>query len=312
MLSPADTITIMTQAPAPPARTSAAAFLRLLRPHHWSKNALVFAPYLFRHDFSDRQTLWRVALAFVCFCMAASAGYVFNDLKDLQSDRTHPTKRNRPLASGAISPTVAWIVGPVLMIAAFGIATVCLPGAFVLCLGLYVAGTLAYSIYLKTRLLVDVMVLVGLYVIRLQAGGAAADIELTHWLMATSMFLFLSLAFVKRYAELSGAANDDQAHVQARNYRQQDLETLASIGPASGYMAVVVLSLYIGSNHATELYHRPMLLWLICPIVLYWITRLWFFARRGVLIEDPIAFALKDRISWLAVGLIVVLGVLAA
>lgn len=290
---------------------SPAAFLRLLRPHHWSKNVLVFAPYLFRHDFSKPELLWGVCMAFVCFCMAASAGYVFNDLKDVQSDRTHPTKRNRPLASGAVSLHAAWLIAPVLMVGAFAIGLLFLPMQFVLCLGFYVAGTIAYSAYLKTRLLVDVMVLVALYIIRMMAGGAATGIELTPWLLGTSMFLFLSLAFAKRFAELSGAASDDVAHVKARNYRQEDLETLAAVGPASGYMAVVVLSLYIGSEQAARLYHRPMLLWLVCPVILYWITRLWFFARRGVLNEDPIAFALKDRISWVAMALICVLGVLA-
>jgi 4-hydroxybenzoate polyprenyltransferase len=201
-----------------------------------------------------------------------------------------------------VSVATIAVLAAALAVAAFALSFALLPKVFLLALGVYLAGTLLYSTWLKARLLVDVFLLAGLYTLRVLAGGAAASLPVTPWLLAFSSFLFLSLAFVKRYAELIEAGRDDAEFVKARNYRQEDMAILESVGPTSGYLAVLVLAIYISTDLARQLYHHPQWLWLLCPVVLYWITRIWFLARRRALSEDPILFALTDRISWIAGG----------
>jgi 4-hydroxybenzoate polyprenyltransferase len=285
--------------------------VRLLRPHQWVKNLLVFVPLLLSHRPDDRARIDEAVWAFVLFCLAASAGYVLNDRRDLQSDRDHPAKRRRPLASGAVPAGLAWPLAGALLGVAFALSMLLLPWPFTLALAGYVLATLLYTAWLKTRLLVDVLLLAGLYTLRLLAGGAATGVDLTPWLLAFSMFLFLSLAFAKRHVELASAA-EDAGHLKARGYRRDDIPLIESAGTTSGYMAVLVLAIYINSDLARQLYRHPLLLWLVCPILLYWITRIWFFARRRALHADPIVFALRDPISWIAGALTLAVAAAAA
>jgi 4-hydroxybenzoate polyprenyltransferase len=284
----------------------------MLRPHQWAKNVLIFVPLLLSHRPGDIEKTPDLLLAFVLFCLCASAGYIVNDLRDLEADRHHPLKRHRPLASGSVPTGLALTMAGALLLIAFLGSAWLLPWAFTATLAAYVLFALLYSLWIKTRLLVDVFVLAGLYTLRLLAGGAAAEIELTAWLLAFSMFLFLSLALAKRYAELDRAPSDQAEHLKARNYRRDDMAVMLAAGLASGYLAVLVMAIYISSDLAQELYRRPELLWLVCPVMLYWITRVWFLPRRGALQEDPILFALKDRVSWIAGIVAVTLVVLAA
>lgn len=275
--------------------------LRACRPHQWVKNLLLFVPVLAGHQFGERgEKVAAAAIGFAAFCVCASAGYLVNDLRDAAYDRQHPAKRLRPIAAGQVSIGITTTLAAALAFAAFALSYFLLPKAFLLALGTYLVGTLLYSAWLKTRMLVDVFLLAGLYTLRVLAGGAAAALPVTPWLLAFSSFLFLSLAFVKRYAELIEAGRDDAEFVKARNYRQEDMAILESVGPTSGYLAVLVLAIYISTDLARQLYRHPQWLWLLCPVVLYWITRIWFLARRRALTEDPILFALTDRISWVA------------
>ncbi|MCL2645698.1 MAG: UbiA family prenyltransferase [Phycisphaerales bacterium] len=285
------------------------AYVRLMRPHQWAKNALIAVPLLMSHQVMDLSKVLAVLLAMLAFNMAASAAYVFNDLFDMQSDRRHPVKRRRPLAAGKVSIPSA----SVLMLLLLGICatiTCWLPLLFVALLICYIAVTLTYSLYFKRKLMVDVICLAGLYSLRILAGGAAAGVIVSPWLLAFSMFLFLSLAFVKRYTELA-AGRESATVIPGRGYWAGDIEMVRSIGPASGYLCVLVLCLYISSQDVLKLYHHHDLLWLECPILLYWISRIWFLAHRQQMPDDPVLFAVKDKIS-LAAGAIALLILLLA
>jgi len=235
-------------------------------------------------------------LAFLSFSLCASSGYLFNDILDLPADRQHPNKNRRPIASGELSVPRAATLIPILLLMSFGLASL-LSLQFLGVLALYLLFTLAYSWKLKAAAIIDVLVLAGLYTLRVIGGGEATSTPLSFWLLAFSMFLFLSLALVKRYAELSRlvAAGVDQ--LARRGYQAADLETLAQFGSASGFVAVLVLALYINSGNILSLYSRPEVIWLLCPLLLYLISRAWLLARRGELDDDPLVFLLKDRRS---------------
>ncbi len=273
------------------------AVLNALRPIQWMKNSLVAAAIVLAHALSDMARLRAVALGIAAFCLCASAVYVLNDLLDLESDRHHPRKRYRPFASGAISIPVGLGMFVALLVTSFSIAILTGRPPFVGMLALYFVMSASYSLYFKQKLLVDVILLSSLYTHRIIAGAIVASVPITPWLLAFSMFLFLSLAFAKRYAELTIAEGASQEGLKGRNYVVGDLQIIESVGPASGYMAALVLCLYLNSELVTKLYHRPFVLWLVCPLLLYWITRLWFFARRRALVDDPLVFALTDRVS---------------
>lgn len=277
--------------------TGARQILQALRPHQWLKNLLIFIPLILAHQLHHRTKIEAVTIAFLAFSFSASALYIINDLLDLESDRKHPTKRNRPFAAGKahIPAGLATAVG--MLIAAVGISLL-VPRPFLRDLLIYVGVTAAYSFWLKRKLLVDVIVLAGLYTLRIIAGAAAADVELTMWLLAFSMFFFLSLAFAKRYAELLDVQGAGDEAAAGRGYLVTDLRIIESVGPASGYLAVMVFCNYLESSKVVQLYHRPHFLWLVAPILLYWITRIWFVARRGGLDQDPILFAIRDRRSY--------------
>lgn len=290
-------------------RSQAVSLIGAMRPHQWTKNLLLLLPLVLSHQVGDPHRLAAAMIAFVAMCLCASAGYIFNDLLDLESDRRHPTKRLRPFASGKASVRGGIILAVVALVAGFAISSLLLPWRFTALLAFYFALTTAYSLWLKTRLLVDVMVLAGLYTLRIIAGAQAVDVPLTMWLLAFSMFVFLSLAFVKRYSELIEAEHSGEEEARGRDYRVSDLRIIEAVGPASGYLAVVVFCNYLNSDMVRSLYRHPQVLWLVAPLLLYWLTRVWFLARRRVLHEDAILFALHDRVSILTavVAIIVVL-----
>ncbi len=284
------------------------ALIKELRPHQWAKNALVVLPVLLAPGLPKLELMLRGIIAACTFSLCASAGYVFNDLLDLQADRAHATKKTRPFASGALPVKLGPPLFIALMAASFGISLTMLPVGFTWMLVLYFVGTLSYSFYFKRRLLLDVLVLAGLYTHRILAGGIATGVPISAWLLGFSMFLFLSLAFAKRYTELLALTEDK---IRNRNYFKADLQMVASMGPASGYLAALVFSLYVeGGGSVQAAYREPVLLWLAMPILLYWVSRIWILTGRGEMQDDPVRFALKDPASLgcaLAIGLVAVI-----
>jgi 4-hydroxybenzoate polyprenyltransferase/phosphoserine phosphatase len=285
-------------------------YLSALRPEHWLKNLLVFVPVFASHLFLSPLLLGKTLAAFAAFCCCASAGYLLNDLLDLQADRRHPQKRLRPFASGRLPLTYALVMAPCLVVLGCALAGLLSP----LVLGtllFYFALTLAYSLRLKRVALLDILVLASLYTLRIVAGTAAIALWPSVWLLGFSMFLFTSLAFVKRYAELVIMREVQGDHATARGYELSDAELLASKGTASGYAAVLVLALYIASGAVKALYSRHQLIWFVCPLLLYWLGFLWLIAHRGKMYHDPLVFALRDRTSRILLMLMVVTVLLA-
>jgi 4-hydroxybenzoate polyprenyltransferase len=248
------------------------------------------------------------------FSFAASAVYVLNDLLDLESDRQHPHKRSRPLAAGLVPIPAALVMVPLAIASSIVLAATLLPSLFTTILLLYIGTTTAYSFGLKRIPILDVLVLAGLYTLRVLAGAVATHVPVSPWFLAFSMFFFLSLAFVKRYAELRLASGDGkgQEYLHARGYLVGDLDLLRSVGATSGYLAIAVLALYINSPEVHVLYRQPAALWLIGPLLLYWVTRVWLLAHRGRLYSDPVVFALTDRPSYLLAGLVAVILIVAS
>lgn len=286
--------------PARPVR----AWAKQLRLHQWAKNALVFVPLLASHKLNDLDLFVTGILAFVLFSLCASSVYLLNDLLDLVDDRKHVSKRNRPLASGAIPIKAALIAFPALLIGAFAASAWLMPWKFTLALAAYYSLTVAYSFVLKRIMTVDVIVLAMLYTVRIVAGTFAFDVILTFWMLAFSMFLFLSLAMVKRYTELGESRSRGQTELTAgRGYYPSDLEMISSLGAASGLLSVMVLALYIQDQNTQALYRYPEVIWLACPVLLYWIARTWMVAHRGWMHDDPVVFAIKDRNSLLAAAI---------
>jgi len=276
---------------------------RSLRMHQWLKNLLIFLPLLAGHLLGSPHLIANAVLAFVAFGLCASSVYLLNDLLDLEDDRHHPTKCRRPLASGALPLAWGLAAFPVLLVSAFSLAFVALPWRFSAVLLGYYALTLAYSTVLKRMVMVDVVVLALLYTARIVAGTTAVATHLTFWLLAFSMFIFLSLALVKRYAELLSMKKRGLTQSRGRGYVASDLELVSSLGSASGYLSVLVLAMYIQDPNTAHLYRHPQLIWLACPLLLYWISRTWILAHRGHMHDDPIIFAVRDRVSLVVIGL---------
>jgi 4-hydroxybenzoate polyprenyltransferase len=294
----------------PPVRGRAADWLRTLRVYQWAKNLLLVAPLAFAHGWTDMARWKQLLPALAAFCLCASSVYILNDLIDLESDRHHPRKRHRPFAAGTV-PLMAGVVGgPLLFLASLAIAAG-LPWPFVGAFLLYFAATFAYSLRLKQVAILDVLVLAGLYSLRVIAGGFAAQTTISDWLLAFSMFLFLSLAFVKRFSELQMAKFANREALKGRGYVTSDIELVSSMGVGCGYLSVLVLAFYINNPDVVRLYHRPAALWLACPVLLYWVSRIWLLAHRKILHDDPIVFTLTDKQSWL-IGVIIVLIAAAA
>lgn len=274
------------------------ALLRAMRIHQWVKNLLIFVPLLAAHRFDNLESSFLEMVAFLVFGLTASSVYVLNDLVDIENDRHHSTKKSRPFASGDLSLLFGWILWPCLAILGFGLAALFLPLQFVAALAVYLLLTLAYTFRLKQIAIVDVLVLAGLYTLRIIAGAAAISVPLSFWLLTFSMFIFLSLALVKRFSELLAAKLSGYAGlVRGRGYMPEDLEVVSSMGVASGYLSVLVLALYIQDSYTSVLYKHPQLIWLACPLMLFWISRVWLITHRGDMHSDPIVFAVRDKAS---------------
>jgi 4-hydroxybenzoate polyprenyltransferase/phosphoserine phosphatase len=285
---------------------------RVLRPEQSIKNLLVFLPLLLSHKAGQLDLLWHTIIGFFAFSLCASGGYVLNDLLDIQADRLHPRKKQRPFAGGTLSIPVGIVLVAVFIGSGLLLSALCLSGGFLLALICYTVITKLYSFYLKSLAVLDVIVLAGLYSTRLWAGSAAANVPISPWLMALSIFFFLSLAFLKRFTEIYTTESEGHHDLANRGYSRRDRELLASVGVASGYLAVLVMALYINNSpEVTLLYRRPMVLWFVCPLLLYWITRLWLRAHRRELLDDPILVAVQDPASWI-VGACVIAVALAA
>jgi 4-hydroxybenzoate polyprenyltransferase/phosphoserine phosphatase len=271
---------------------------KALRLHQWAKNLLVLIPLCAAHKLTQLPLLFDGMLAFLCFGACASSVYLLNDLLDLQDDRQHHTKRHRPLAAGTFPIFQAMVWMPALLVIAFGTALIWLPVRFALVLLVYYVLTLAYSLWLKRVVMLDVVTLALLYTVRVVAGAAAIAVPLTFWILAFCMFIFLSLAFVKRYTELYEAKERGRAGAApGRGYVVQDFELLASLGGSAGYLSVLVLALYINDGASMALYTHPKWMWAACPLLLFWLSRVWLLAHRGQMHDDPIVFALRDRVS---------------
>ena len=288
----------------PPRLTS---LLKAVRLHQWMKNFLVFVPYLAAHQVqSSLSGTIQTVLAFVVFGLTASSAYILNDLLDIEHDRHHSRKCRRPFAAGHLDLGLGWAMWPTLLVAAFVIALCLLPPIFTIVLACYFSLTIAYSLRLKQIVMLDVLGLAMLYTLRIIAGAVAVPVPLSFWLLAFSMFLFLSLAFIKRYGELYGALGAGiRDQIRGRGYYPEDMSIVSSLGTAAGYIAVLVLALYIQDKHTAELYATPEIIWSACPFLLYWISRAWLIAHRGEMHHDPIVFALKDRVSWIIGSLVI-------
>lgn len=283
-------------------------WLKALRPHQWTKNLLIFLPLFLSHQAADITKLVDVSLAFAAFCLAASAGYVLNDLLDLAADRIHQTKKYRPFAAGLIPIQYGLVLFGILLAGSLFIS-LWISLAFSIMVLIYLLLTISYSVYLKRKRVIDIFLLASFYTHRILAGGIVIMVPISSWLLGFSMFIFLSLAFLKRYIELTNLK--ERHKIKHRDYDVCDMEMITNMGANSGYLAVLVFALYINSDNITSLYASPAFLWFICPILLYWITRVWFLANRNKLLEDPVQFVLTDKISWLVILSVIVLIVLA-
>lgn len=280
--------------------------VKALRIHQWAKNLLLFVPLLASHRIAEVPLLWNGLLAFIAFGACASSVYLLNDLLDLPDDRQHPTKCNRPLAAGTLPILHALFLIPVLLFGAFVVALWLLPIQFAGVLAAYYILTLAYSLWLKRVVMLDVVTLAMLYTVRVVAGAAAMSLVATFWILAFCVFIFLSLAFVKRYTELCDAHQKGKTEkASGRGYYPADFELLASLGGASGYISVLVLAFYINDAVSAALYRSPEWMWASVPMLLFWLSRVWLLAHRGQMHDDPIVFALRDNVSrWIGVAFV--------
>ncbi|MFC3057465.1 UbiA family prenyltransferase [Paenirhodobacter populi] len=290
-------------------RGSLRAWMKLLRPHQWLKNILIFVTLLIAHQF-EWHAFGLALLAFISFCLVASSAYINNDLLDLAADRVHPRKRKRPLASGAVPIELGTVVWPLLLLAGVGFAL--LVGVkFFAVMAVYYVTTTAYSLRLKRFMVIDIFVLSLLYTLRILAGAVAIGVMPSIWLMAFSMFFFFSLAAVKRQAELVDAIKTNRSEVAGRGYLVEDMPIISMMGLASGYVSVLVMVLYTNSPEVRALYASPRILWGISGVLLCWITYMVMKTNRGEMHDDPVIFATRDTMSRIGGLLVVCLCVLA-
>ena len=271
--------------------------LKAIRVHQWAKNLLIFAALILSHNWFNLSALETVSYAFLSFSFAASAIYLINDLIDLEADRQHQTKRFRPLAAGTLSIQSAMMLIQVLLILSF-VAAKQTNTEFTTILIAYLILTTAYSLVLKPIALIDVLTLTSLYTIRIVAGAVAINVPLSYWLLAFSMFIFLSLALIKRFSELKNLLEQGETKSVSRGYHVEDLPVVSLFGITSGYISVLILVFYIDDLHTGTLYAQPNWLWFVAISVLYWISRMWLIAFRGKMNEDPVSFAIRDRCSY--------------
>jgi len=297
----------------PPQPVTLSHWRRVFRVHQWLKNLLLFVPLLATHQISNIQSLSTLILAFASFSLCASAVYMANDLLDLESDRKHPRKRHRPFAAAAVPIKAGVLLAPLFAIASLVLGLV-VGAAFTAWLVVYFLITCAYSLWLKRLALIDCLTLAALYTLRIIAGAAAVAIAVSFWLLAFSVFIFLSLAFVKRYAELqvhAGLGVGGNSHVHGRGYAVTDAPLVQTLGITAGYAAVLVLALYPHGETVVTLYTQPELIWFAVPLMIFWISWVWMKAHRGEMHDDPIVFAIKDKAS-LAVAVLTAVSFLLA
>jgi 4-hydroxybenzoate polyprenyltransferase len=283
-------------------------YLKAMRIHHWVKNLLVFVPLLLAHQYSSTLLIANAFQAFFFFGLCASSVYILNDLFDLRADRYHNRKKNRPFASGILSIQNGIIASILLLIMSITLSIWRLPLVFVYCLSFYYLLTLIYSIKLKCYRIIDVVTLSVLHTLRIIAGALALSIDLSFWLLIFSIFIFLSLAMAKRYAELYDLMiNNINGKVKGRGYFVSDEKIITTFGVASGYISVVVLALYVNNDDIAQYYSNLEAIWLACPLLFVWISRIWMFAKRGLMNEDPVIFAIRDKFSLCTLALLIVI-----
>ncbi|MDT3740591.1 MAG: UbiA family prenyltransferase [Candidatus Kapabacteria bacterium] len=280
--------------------------IKQIRVHQWIKNLLIFLPPLLAHKIiigDYISAIW----AFFAFSFIASGIYVINDLADIESDRNHSGKKNRPAASGQISILACIKLIPLLLIAGFVISLLTLDMEFTLILLAYMIITIMYSFKLKKIYLLDMITLSMLYSIRLISGGIASDTILSPWLFSFSLFIFLSMGAMKRYTELLVLSVDNKTKTRGRDYYVEDIPLITTIGISAGIVSTLIFTLYIDNPDVMVLYNTPFYLYFITPVVLYWILRMWFITHRGLMNDDPIVFALKDKVSYIVAVIIFVI-----
>jgi 4-hydroxybenzoate polyprenyltransferase len=295
--------------PAP--KLTIKAFLKAIRIHQYVKNILLFIPLLLAHTLLNIPLLTASAWGFISFCLLASGTYLLNDLLDLEADRLHKTKCRRPLASGVMPLPLGLILCPTLIVAALIIA-MCLSKTFLIVLLTYFMLTLTYSFYLKRKALLDVFALSLLYTLRILAGMALLQMGYSNWLIIFSLFFFTSLAFVKRYTELSDLSNSERKALYGRGYHVDNLQMIATFGVCAGFLSVLVFTFYLNSVRAVAMYTHPQFLYLICPTLLYWLSRIWLKASQNEMHEDPIVFAIKDKTSYCILIAIIIISIISA
>ena len=286
-------------------------WLKALRVHQWLKNLLLFVPLLAAHQFGNFQSLATLTLAFISFSLCASSVYIINDLLDLESDRRHPRKKNRPFASAKLPISLGLVVALALIGSSVALGAV-VGEEFLVILLLYLSLTVAYSMALKRLVLIDCLTLATLYTVRIIAGAVAVSVSLSFWLLAFSVFMFFSLALVKRYAELKVQILEAKSFAHGRGYVVSDAPLLQTLGVTSGYISALVLALYVQSEDIVSLYAQPLAIWLVLPILLFWVSWVWLKAERGEMHDDPIVFAAKDKASLVVAALTAVTFVYAA
>ena len=278
---------------------------KALRMHQWVKNLLLFIPLITAHKIFTFYLLNEVLFAFISFSLVASAGYIFNDIYDIQEDRVHPLKNKRPFASGELSIKQGILIILCLLLISFGISF-SLVNLFKYILITYLVLSMSYTVWIKKYVLLDVVILAIFYNIRIIAGGIAVNIPISSWLLNFSMFFFMSLAFIKRYGELIHLKNSNMI-LSNRGYLLKDASIIKIIGLSNGYISILVLIFYIYSDHVTKLYQQPILLWLVIPVIMYWLSRLWLLTHRGKITYDPIIFMLKDSVSYYSLIIVLII-----
>ena len=278
-------------------------WLRQLRAHQWLKNLLIFIPLIASGEFLNGPSVFLSFLGFTSFSCLASATYIINDLVDLEFDRIHPRKRSRPLAAGEISLVSGFSIALFLLAAAFFLALQ-INIYFFLSLTSYLFLTLAYSLKIKKYIGMDVICLASLYTIRIIAGAALLNVAVSFWLLTFSMFIFFSLAIVKRCSELHALKNTGMTDLPGRNYTIIDYPMLISLGVSSSLLAVLTFCFYINANVLKDQYQNPTILWIAIPALGYWITRMWVKTNRGEMHDDPVIFSITDKGSILTIGFI--------
>jgi len=277
--------------------------VRLLRPRQWVKNLLIFVPTLASHQIPNSLELKQFVFAFLAISLCASTVYVINDIVDIESDKLHPVKQNRPIAAGNVQLRNAWAIAMSALVVSFGFA--CLVNTtFAFWLAGYFALTLLYTFFFKKVSLLDVFTLATLYTFRILAGASVTEIQVSFWLLTCSGFLFLSLAFAKRYGELAVNISQGREHSVGRGYKNSDANLILSFGVGAGLIATLVLALYVNSESIVALYQTPLVIWGTVPVLMLWIFRIWLKTHRGEITDDPLLYATKDPVS-IAAGLLI-------